>query len=89
MQSQRCAARSVESGPQRRASAALYSPRDRRKARKTKPAETIQPGRLDDETTRLADAILALDDRFAAGKIDQAAYRQQRAQLKEQLKSLL
>ena len=63
--------------------------RDRRKAMVAGPSETIQPGSPDDETTRLADAILALDDRFAAGKIDQAAYRQQRAQLKEQLKSLL
>jgi len=63
--------------------------RDRRKARKTKPAETIQPGRLDDETTRLADAILALDDRFAGGEISQVAYQQQRAELKDKLKSRL
>ena len=63
--------------------------RDRRKTRKAMPAETIQPGTMDDETTRLADAILALDDRFAGGQISQADYQQQRAELKEKLKSRL
>jgi len=63
--------------------------RDRRKASKTTPAETIQPGTMDDETARLADAVLALDDRFASGEISQAAYQQQRAELKDKLKSRL
>jgi hypothetical protein len=63
--------------------------RDRSKARKTKQVETIHPGSMDEETARLADAILALDDRFAGGTINQADYQQQRAELKEKLKSRL
>ena len=60
-----------------------------RDRRKVQPAETVQPGTPEGTTARLADAILALDERFAAGQIDQAAYQKQRAALKEQLKSLL
>jgi hypothetical protein len=63
--------------------------RGRRKALATGQAEAIDPEAIDDETARLADTILALDDRFAAGKIDQNAYQQQRAELKEKLKERL
>jgi uncharacterized membrane protein len=49
----------------------------------------IKPETMDDETARLADAILALDDRFADGKVDRQTYQQQRAELKEKLKSRL
>ena len=55
----------------------------------TGQAETIGLETMDDETARLADAILALDDRFAAGKIDPETYAQQRAELKKELKGLL
>jgi uncharacterized membrane protein len=51
--------------------------------------EAIKPEIIDDETAQLADAILTLDDRFADGKIDQETYQQQRAELKEKLKSRL
>ena len=63
--------------------------RGRRKALAMGQAEAIDPEAIDDETARLADTILALDDRFAAGKIDQNAYQQQRAELKEKLKERL
>jgi hypothetical protein len=63
--------------------------RDRRRARVTVQGEMIKPETMDDETARLADAILALDDRFADGKVDRQTYQQQRAELKEKLKSRL
>jgi hypothetical protein len=63
--------------------------RDRRRAKVTEQGETIKPETIDDETARLADAILALDDRFADGKVDRETYQQQRAELKEKLKSRL
>jgi hypothetical protein len=63
--------------------------RDRRRARVAEQGETIKPETMDDETARLADTILALDDRFADGKVDRETYQQQRAELKEKLKSRL
>jgi len=63
--------------------------RDRRRAMLIGQGEAIKPEIIDDETAQLADAILTLDDRFADGKIDQETYQQQRAELKEKLKSRL
>ena len=63
--------------------------RGRRKVRATEPDGTIEAGSMDEETARLADAILALDDRFAAGKINRETYELQRAELKEKLKGRL
>ncbi|HEY5156951.1 MAG TPA: hypothetical protein VII93_03180, partial [Anaerolineales bacterium] len=63
----------------------VFYVRDRRKIKAAGQAEMLEPGDLDDETTRLADAILALDDRFASGDIDREAYQQQRLELKEKL----
>ena len=59
--------------------------RDRRKLKAAGQAETLEPEDLDGETARLADAILALDDRFASGGIEPQAYQQQRSELKEKL----
>ena len=63
----------------------VFYVRDRRKIKAAGQAEMLEPGDLDDETARLADAILALDDRFASGDIDREAYQQQRLELKEKL----
>ena len=63
----------------------IFYVRDRRKLKAAGQAGTLEPGDLDDETARLADAILALDDRFASGGIEPEAYRQQRLELKEKL----
>jgi hypothetical protein len=63
--------------------------RDRRRAMLIGQGEAIKTEIIDDETAQLADAILTLDDRFADGKIDQETYQQQRAELKEKLKSRL
>jgi hypothetical protein len=71
------------------AAGAIFLVRDRRKAIKTAPADTTKAETLDDETTRLADAILELDDQFAAGQISRLAYQQRRDELKEELKGRL
>jgi hypothetical protein len=63
--------------------------RERRKVRKIEPVGMIEPESKDNETARLADAILDLDDSFANGTIDREMYDQQRAALKEKLKSRL
>ena len=63
----------------------IFYVRDRRKLKAAGQAEILEPGDLDDETARLADAILALDDLFASGGIEPEAYRQQRLELKEKL----
>jgi hypothetical protein len=67
----------------------IFLVRDSRKARKTQPAEMIEAETMDDETARLADAILALDDRFASGQISRETYQQRREELKEELKGRL
>lgn len=71
------------------AAGVIFLVRDRRKVIETVPAEMAEAEPLDDETTRMADAILELDDQFAAGKISQANYQQRRDQLKEELKGRL
>ena len=71
------------------AAGGIFLVRDRRKAINTAPADTTKAETLDDETTRLADAILELDDQFAAGQISRLAYQQRRDELKEELKGRL
>jgi hypothetical protein len=63
--------------------------RDRRNSLAAVPDEPFEAAGPEDEAVRLADAILALDDRFAAGKINPDDYKQKRAELKEKLKGRL
>jgi mono/diheme cytochrome c family protein len=59
--------------------------------RRQKPesSEKIRLADEEDSEETLLDAIIALDDRFQAGELGEAAYHERRAELKERLRELI